>query len=244
MRTSAWAVTLVPVVMVAAGVTGCSSAKKSSSAAVTVTATATPSTSASTSATKSGVAPAKKTTAPRPKTPVPTLSRCDAVLPLSEVDKAVGHAVAGATAFVVNQPDPTIHQLARINCQYGLASAAPAASSTAKPTKPTPPASRAAAASAVPQVEVSVSLYTTTAAAAARITATDSDWTSRGAKAHQVSVAAHPATVLVGYGRPLLVLAAGIRTVAVNVRPGTVPSGKLDAVMAQIARSALAGSGG
>lgn len=94
------------------------------------------------------------------------------------------------------------------------------------------------------QVEVSVSLYPTKAAAAARITATDSDWRSHGATGHPVTVGTHRATVLLGYGRPLLVLASGVRTVAVNVRSGAVPGNRVDTALTQIARTALSGSGG
>ncbi len=229
---------LVAVVLVAGtGLAGCTSGKKSAGASVTVTASNTASGTGTAAPSTTSGAPSTPTARKTPAKPAATLPRCETVLPSTAVDKAMLRHVSGS-ASVVNKPDPTIGQLARINCQYGLSAPLPASAHATRTPAATAPAG------AVPQVEVSVSLYATKADAAARITATDSQWRSQGASAHRVIVGTHPATVLTGYGRPLLVLASGVRTVAVNVRPGTVTANRVDAALTQIAQSALSGSGG
>lgn len=232
---------LVAVAVVAGtGLAGCTSGKKSAgpgSSSVTLTASTTASGTAPVAPSTLSGAPSVRTARKTPAKAVPALPRCETVLPPTAVDKAMSHHLSGS-AFVVNKPDPTIGQRARINCQYGLSAPPPASAHATR----TPVVS--APAGAVPQVEVSVSLYATNAAAGARITATDSQWRSLRATAHRVVVGTHPATVLTGYGRPLLVLASGVRTVAVSMRPGAVTANRVDAALTEIAQSALSGSGG
>lgn len=153
------------------------------------------------------------------------------------MDRAFGRPLTGGTSFIVNKPDPSIGQIARINCQYGV-------KATPGPLpKPSgiPKSTAATAPTPVPQVEVSVSEYASAKQATGRISATSDEWRAHSAVAHMVKVGSHPATVLIGYGPPLLVLATGTHTIAVNVLASATPSGKLDSVLNAIAQAALQG---
>lgn len=148
------------------------------------------------------------------------------MLPQSAVDQAVGRLVLGQTSFIVNIPDATIGQVERIDCQYGLAAA-----KKGKKAAPAP-------------IEVSVSLYASSALAAKRIAATEEEWRQNGAIPHAVKVGTHPGIVLTGNGNPLLIVADGPRTVAADIVPSVVKANKIDSVLAALAASALRGAGG
>ena len=181
---------------------------------------ATPSTPPSTSATT------KPSTTPRPTSSTSLGGDCTSVLPVLSVDRAVGKTVAGQTAFVVDAPNYAIGQVERVNCQYGL--------TTPKGKKTT----------STPLVEVSVSLYDTSAHASARVAATKETWREGGAVPHPVTVAGHPGVVLIGHGSPLLVLGVGARTVAVSIAATLVTAARRDAVLTALAGGALRGAGG
>ena len=75
--------------------------------------------------------------------------------------------------------------------------------------------------------------------AAARIKPTVEDYTAHSATATRTEVAGQPATVLrggsgTGYG-PTLVMALGQRTIAVSLRNGTGPAGKIDTDLTALA---------
>jgi hypothetical protein len=164
-------------------------------------------------------------------TPLPTSTTtlggtCDSVLPINAVDQAVGGPIVGTTSFIVNQPDSKIGQVERLNCRYGIA--AVAEGSTQTDTK----------------VEVSVSLYATDKEADGRVDDTVSEWRGQGAAPHAVQVAGKTGTILTGYGKPLLVLSAGPRTVAVTITPTVVDLANLDTALIALAASALRGAGG
>ncbi len=222
------AAVLAAALTVLLGLTACTGDSASPSSQTSSTTGSASSASATTTAT----APSSTaTTTAKPTTPKPTSSTslggdCPAVLPVLTVDKAVGKTVPGRTSFIVNVPDYTIGQVERINCQYGLVTPA---------GKTTPGA---------PLVEASVSLYDTNAHASARVAATTETWREHGAIPHAVTVAGHPAVVLVGYGVPLLVLGVGARTLALGVSATLVPAARRDAVMVSLAASALHGAGG
>lgn len=189
-------------------VAGCSSHEPGKVVTVTVAPPATSSTApsggpglTSTSAGASpSVSPSVSASGPAPQTKLP--GTCDSLLPDYTVGAAVGKAAfPGKDAFVVGVPDTGIHRLAYLNCQYGVTGSA------AAPAR---------------QLEIGVSLYSTAADAAQRISATVDDYTNHGAQSQDVKVADLPATLLTGgigdgYSDPLLVVAAGQRTVAVTV---------------------------
>ena len=220
---------VVTAVVVVLGIGGSACSKGSSpKATTTVTTRVTVAPSGATSPSAS----VTTSVSPSPKpTPKPTSSQtlggdCSSILPVTAVDKAVGAAVPGKTAFIVNQPDPTIDQVERVNCRYGLVD---------------PPKGKKAGPA---PVEVSVSLYASSASAAKRIDATEEEWRQNSAHPHTVQVAGHNGTVLLGYGDPLLVLAVGPRTVAASIAPTVTKPANVDAVLAGLAAAALRGAGG
>ena len=152
---------------------------------------------------------------------------CADVLSRFDLDDALGRHLLGKTAFVVGLPDHKIGKLGYINCQYGVGTGA----------------------AAVPQVEVTVSLYDTPARAARRAVATVADYRDHGAAQTATTVAGHDASILVGgrssgYDVPLVVVASAQRTVALSVASSLVPAAKRNDLMTKIAALAVERSGG
>jgi hypothetical protein len=162
-----------------------------------VTVTKTP-----TSATPTATTPPAESLTP---TATPTLltqlkGTCDTLLTDDSVFHAIGVTdLPGEDEFVVGKPEPAIHRLAYLNCRYGV---------TGK--------------HATPAIEIGISLYSTGATAASRITATVEDYEAHGASSSEENVDGLPATMLTGgvgdgYDVPTLVVASGQRTVAVSI---------------------------
>jgi hypothetical protein len=140
------------------------------------------------------------------------------LLPVSTIDDAIGLPVIGSTSFIIGIPEPNIGRLVRLLCRYGISS----------PAKGKP---------AVPKVEISLSLYATSAQAGSRVRGTIEDYRSHGATQSATTVGQFPGTILVGYGSPTLVAMAGPRTVAVTIDPKLV-AGRAGA-LAAVAKAAL-----
>jgi hypothetical protein len=124
---------------------------------------------------------------------------CDSVLPLLDVQDALGVDIPGKTSFVIGLPERDIGRLGYINCRYGLVGGA----------------------AAVPKVEVGVSLYNSPGQATRRADGTVADYRDHGATQTPITVSGHEGVILVGsqpgYNVPLLVVASGQRTVAISV---------------------------
>ncbi|HZC74022.1 MAG TPA: hypothetical protein VE442_25265 [Jatrophihabitans sp.] len=197
---------------------GCVSSKPETF--VTVTRTSLPPAATSPPATTSQ--PVTATPSPSPSRMTDFKGTCDTLLPDPPVFNALGvKTLPGKDAFVVGQPDASIHRLAYLNCRYGVTGSGSAAT---------------------PAVEIGVSLYATADDAATRITATVDDYTSHGASASDATVAGQPAKMLTGgsgdgYDVPTLVVSSGQRTVAVSIA-GSVAKGA-DAVHDATALAAL-----
>jgi hypothetical protein len=154
---------------------------------------------------------------------------CSTILPLDQVETALGKPVVGHTAFIVNIPDPKIGQLTRVNCRYGVGKSVKKGTRTVVPP---------------PKVEVSVSLYSTDKQAADRVSETVAAWRDNGARQIDVLVGPDHGTLLIGYGEPLLVVAHGQRTAAVNVQATLLVGKDVGAVMGKIATIAISNSEG
>ena len=169
-----------------------------------------------------------------PSAPPSTTARalagdCSTILPLDQVETALGKPVVGHTAFIVNIPEPKIGQLARVNCRYGIGTSVKKGKRTIVPP---------------PKVEVSVSLYSTDKQASARVADTVAAWRDSGARQIDVLVGPDDGTLLIGYGDPLLVVAHGQRTAAVTVQATMLAGKDAGAVMGKIAATAITNSGG
>jgi hypothetical protein len=198
-------------------VASCSSGSPAGDSMVTVTRTRTPSTRPSgpySSGTASSTAPTSTAASQPTKLP----STCETLLSPYNVDQAVGTSVRGPTAFVVGTADPGIGRLAYLNCRYGITG-------------------RGAA--AVPKIEIGVSLYGTPQQAAARVTATGID-VPIGTETGRYITGGKGA----GYTDPLLVVAAGPRTVAVSIAPALATGVKAQQDAVKLAQLTLQRTGG
>lgn len=180
------------------------------------------SSSPSTISSSSSASAASVTPSAKPSVPVPASlgGRCDDLLPVSTVDIALGRPVIGKTAFVLGVAEPNIGRLTYLNCRYGVQ--APARG------KPAP----------APLVEIGISLYKSVQQAAVRVQGTIEDYRSHGATQTATVVDQFPGTVLLGYGSPTLVAAAGPRTVAVTI-DAKLASGAPAKALAALAKAAL-----
>jgi hypothetical protein len=146
---------------------------------------------------------------------------CDSLLPQVEVESTMGVQFAGKTAFVVGVPEKNIGRLSYLNCRYGISAGA-----------------------ATPATEIGISLYDTPTQAQTRLAGTIDDYRSHGATQSPATVSGMAATLLTdgsgaGYDVPLLVVAAGQRTVAVSVVDKLLAPARRGPVMAKVAALAL-----
>lgn len=206
----------------------CGSSSPGGAATVTVTSSGSPTAPATGSSPASGSA-----VAPSPGVSPSNLTKlsgtCDTLLPDSAVTEALGVAqLVGDDSFVVGQPEKDIGRIAYLNCRYGL---------------------RGKGAAAIPKVEIGVSLYTTAAKAAIRISATGDDYAAHGAMSADVTVDGLPGKLFTGgvgtgYEVPLLVVASGQRTVAVSVATSVATGDKVTKASTDLATLALKRTGG
>lgn len=205
-----------------AAVCACSSASPASTDTTTITVKAHPPLAGQPSATP---------TKPKP-TPPPVQHRlpgtCDSLLPLLDVEAAMGRTVTGRTQFVVGVPEPKIKRLAYLNCRYGFPRVA---------TRPRQPL-----------VEIGISLYATAAQAHRRLKGTVDDYQFNGATVASRRVGGRAATLLSGgegpgYDVPLLVLQSGQRTIAVSLAVRAGPPTYRSGAMIALAELALLRTG-
>jgi hypothetical protein len=161
----------------------------------------------------SGSGSATSTATPTPSA-APLPASCGELLPLLDLDQALGFPLVGRTAYIEGVAEPKINRLGRVTCRYGL--------QTLPGNKTSPP-----------RMELGVSVYTDAESATKRVDATVLDARSRGAAPKQVQVGGHPGTVLLGAGFQELVVAADTRTLALSFAGGLIrgdPSPRLLAV--------------
>jgi hypothetical protein len=210
-------------------VAACSSAKPQRVVTVTVPPShrSSPSSSSPASPSGTGSTSASGTATAAPLTKLS--GTCDTLLPDYSISQAVGGAqLAGIDAFVVGTPDPGIGRRAYLNCRYGVTGTGAAAKT---------------------KIEVGISLYSSPDKAAARVASTIDDYQAHGASGQQTTVDGRQATVLsggvgAGYDQPLVVVASGQRTVAVNVAPSVASGARAVQDAVAIATLALKRTGG
>lgn len=152
-----------------------------------------------TAAGTSSPAPAASGTSASPEpsaTPTPSLpGGCDAILPFTDLDQALGRPLFGGSRFVLGVAQPSIGRTGRVTCQYGL-----------------PPGGKGAA-----PLEVGLSTYKDAASATDRVEATIAELRSGATSQATATVAGQPATVIGSKTAYTAVLAQGDRTIAVTV---------------------------
>jgi hypothetical protein len=157
-----------------------------------------PSTSASTSPVANVTTHSKHPPPTKPKY-TKLAGTCKTQLGADSINKVLGQKLAGSIEYGVGGSDPSINRLTFIDCKYGNIRGK------------------------APVVEIRVSLYRSEGDAADRIQATIQDFEQHGASASSTTVGGQHATLLLGanmltYG-PTLVKVAGVRTIAITMRP-------------------------
>lgn len=120
---------------------------------------------------------------------------CDAVLPFTDLDQALGRPLFGGSRSVVGVAQPSIGRTGRVTCQYGLA-----------------PNGKGAA-----PLEVGMSTYKDEASATERVAATVTSLRSGATSQAATTIAGAPATLVGSKTAFTTVLAQGRRTLAVTV---------------------------
>jgi hypothetical protein len=151
--------------------------------------------------------------------------RCESLLPITTIDDALGRPVIGKTTDVLGIAEPNIGRLTYLNCRYGIGA-------TVK-GKPAP----------APGVEIGISLYDSAAQATRRVQGTVADYRTHGATEQSAAVNQLPASILIGYGGPTIVVAAGPRTVAVTVDAKLI-AGAPNSSLVALAKAALDATAG
>ena len=131
----------------------------------------------------------------------------------------------GKTADVLGIAEPNIGRLTYLNCRYGIPAAVKG--------KPAP----------APGVEIGISLYDSAAQATRRVQGTVADYRTHGATEQSAAVNQLPASILLGYGGPTIVVAAGPRTVAVTVDAKLIAGAPTSGLVA-LAKAALDATAG
>jgi hypothetical protein len=194
--------------------TGCSKAAKKP------TASSTPSSSVASTPTSSSASATPSSTEP-----ASLGGRCDSLLPVTTIDDALGRPVIGKTSDILGIAEPNIGRLTYLNCRYGIGA-------TVK-GKPAP----------TPGVEIGISLYNSAAQASRRVQGTVADYRTHGATEQSAAVNQLPASILLGYGGPTIVVAAGPRTVAVTVDAKLIAGAPTSGLVA-LAKAALDATAG
>jgi hypothetical protein len=157
-----------------------------------------------------------------PTKPASFNGTCVDLLPVTTLDDAIGRPIIGRTNFIVGVAEPNIGRLAYLNCKYGV--------STAKvKTKMV----------TTTKLEIGISLYKTGDQAISRVTGTVQDYRGNGATSSDTAVGEYSGTILLGYGDPTLVVAAGPRTVAVTIASSFVPAAARNKALIDAANIAL-----
>jgi hypothetical protein len=179
---------------------------------------AAPSTSASPSGTASGSGSA---TATPTVTAAALPESCQGMLPLLDLDQALGVPLVGQTLYIKGVPEPKIKRTGRVTCRLGVVKVAGGKSGP-------------------PRLEVGVSSYTDEAAATDRVQSTVTGLRGQGARPTDVQVRGLKATVLAGAGTSgTLVIATGARTVVISLADRVVHGGTTVKALTAVAELAL-----
>jgi hypothetical protein len=161
-------------------------------------------------------------------TPTPTATRaaaalpgsCQSLLPLIDLDEALGVPMVGQTTFIKGVAEPKIKRTGRITCRYGIVKVG----GKSKPAK----------------LEVGVSAYTDDAAATQRVESTVTDLRSSGAAPNDVQVNGVSAKILtVSGGAATMVAGTGSRTVVISIAAKVVKPANTVKVLTAIGTIAL-----
>jgi hypothetical protein len=174
-------------------------------------------------ASPSATRPATGTPTPTP-TPTSTAlalpDSCQSLLPLIDLDDALGIPMVGQTAYIKGVAEPKIKRTGRVTCRYGIVKVG----HTNHP----------------PKLEVGVSTYTDDAAATQRVETTVTGLRSSGDKPTDVTVNGVPAKILTATtGSATLVVGTGNRTVVITLAEKVIKPADTIKVLTAIGTLAL-----
>lgn len=147
--------------------------------------------------TASGTTPPSTSATPKPPA-LPVV--CQDLLPLIDLDAALGVPLVGQTVLIKGVAEPKIKRTGRVTCRFGV-----------------PPKGGA------PKLEVGISGYTDETAAKDRVEATVVSLRTAGNKPSPTKVGGLDATLLSGAGPSTLVLSTGPRTIVISLADRVVP---------------------
>jgi hypothetical protein len=131
-----------------------------------------------------------------PSATVALPASCPDVLTLDDLDKVIGHVIAGQSVYIKGRSEPKINRTGRITCRYGV---------------------RKVGHTVHVPIDVGISAYSDVGSAADRVQYTISQQRSGGATPSDVTLAGTRATALVAAGSALLVFAKNAETAAISV---------------------------
>jgi len=126
------------------------------------------------------------------------------MLPLTELDAALGTGLPGSVSYVRGQPIPDIGRTDRITCGFGVVTGQDGAAQPAL-------------------LEISLASYSDPAAAADRVVVTTADRQTAGDRVAAASVGELAAVALTGVSATTLVLAEGTLTYSLTLLRAVVP---------------------
>lgn len=162
----------------------------------------TPTTGPASSTTGSGTTSAAPSSSAPPPLVLP--DSCAAMLPLTELDAALGTGLPGSVSYVRGQPIPDIGRTDRITCGFGVVTGQDGAAQPAL-------------------LEISLASYSDPAAAADRVVVTTADRQTAGDRVAAASVGELAAVALTGVSATTLVLADGTLTYSLTLLRAVVP---------------------
>lgn len=173
----------------------------------------------STDATTTSVAATTARPTPAPA-PAALPDNCGALLPVTELDAALGTGLPGSVSYVRGEPIAGIGRTDRITCGYGIV--------IGEDASPLPPL-----------LEISVASYTDDAAAADRIGVTTVDRQSAGDRVEDTEVEGLPAVLLTGVTGATLVFADGPWTYSLTLLTAVLPPEQVPSALAGVATAVL-----
>ncbi len=186
-----WALLGVAVALAAGALTACTAESRPSDDTVSSRAPTTGATETTPST----------TSAPEP---VSLPDNCGALLPVTDLDAALGLGLPGSVSYIRGEPLPGIGRTDRITCGYGVAIGP---DGNAQP----------------PLLEISIASYNDEPAAADRIDVTTTDRQSAGDRVEATDVAELPAVLLIGVAGTTLVFADGATTYSLTLLAAVLP---------------------
>lgn len=145
---------------------------------------------------------------------------CGVLLPVTDLDAALGVGLPGSVSYVRGEPLPGIGRTDRITCGYGI---------VIGPDGKAQP----------PLLEVSISSYTDDVAAAGRIDVTTADRQSAGDRVENTEAGGLPAVLLSGVTGTTLVLADGAWTYSLTLLMAVLPPEQTPAGLVGVAEAIL-----